>query len=363
LKRSIQASPANFRYFRSLRVGTFFRWWSAGLLACLPSSAQRVLRPTPARVILGIDGDEIVASQDMDGEARELGRCSLQVPDMENLLQNLPKSKQEQVILLLPTDKVLSKVISLPLAAEGNLRQVVGFEIDRLTPFSLEQVYYDAAVVERQPAVRRVQVRLAVAVRSLVNTLLERLAGIGVSPDIVSVAGADANVNLLPLEKRPRKNKTADRARWALLLVALALVTAAALLPVWQQRALVVTLMPKVQAAQVKAERIFQLREELDSSLGSSRFLIQEKRDTLPVVDILNELTRIIPDNTWVEQFDVTDRTVQIRGQSLAASSLIGLIEASKMFEGVTFLSPVTADRRTGRERFFLSAQVAATQS
>jgi general secretion pathway protein L len=299
----------------------------------------------------------------MDGGVRELGRCSLQVPDAENLLQNLPKSKREQVVLLLPTDKVLSKIIPLPLAAEGNCRQVVGFEIDRLTPFSLEQVYYDAAIVERQPAARRVRVRLAVVARSLVDPLLERLSGIGVSPDIVSISDADVNVNLLPLEKRPRKNRTADHVRWALLLLALVLVTAAALLPLWQQRALVVTLMPKVQSAQVKAEKIFQLREQLDSSLGSSRFLIQKKRETLPVVDILNELTSIIPDNTWVEQFDVTDRTVQIRGQSLAASSLIGLIEASKMFQGVTFLSPVTADRRTGRERFFLSAQVAATQS
>jgi general secretion pathway protein L len=59
-----------------------------------------------------------------------------------------------------------------------------------------------------------------------------------------------------------------------------------------------------------------------------------------------------------VEQLEVKDGAVQIRGQSLEASALIGLVEESKLFHSVMFLSPVTADRRTGRDRFFLSAQL-----
>ncbi|MEZ5584100.1 MAG: PilN domain-containing protein [Candidatus Competibacteraceae bacterium] len=48
----------------------------------------------------------------------------------------------------------------------------------------------------------------------------------------------------------------------------------------------------------------------------------------------------------------------QIRGQSVQASTLIGLLEESTHFKEVTFRSPITADRRTGKDRFHISARV-----
>jgi general secretion pathway protein L len=261
-------------------------------------------------------------------------------------------------VLRLPADKVLSKKISLPIAAEANLRQVVGFEIDRLTPFSPGQVYYDVRIMERQPAARRIQVEFIVVPCSIVDPLLKRFFEIGLPPDRVDVAGINYAFNLLPEEKLPPKNRATQRIQLALIALALALVMAASALPLWQQRHLVVTLLPKVGAAQVKAEQVFALREELEGSIESSRFLLQKKQEAPLVIQILNELTVVLPDNTWIERLEIKDNTLQIRGQSLEASALIGLVEASEFFHGVTFLSPVTADRRTGRDRFFLSAQI-----
>jgi general secretion pathway protein L len=91
----------------------------------------------------------------------------------------------------------------------------------------------------------------------------------------------------------------------------------------------------------------------------SSRFLLEKRLYTPLVIDLVDDLTRILPDGAWVEQLEVKSGQVRIRGQAEEASALIGQVEASRFFQGATFISPVTSDRRTGKDRFYLSAQIA----
>jgi general secretion pathway protein L len=85
---------------------------------------------------------------------------------------------------------------------------------------------------------------------------------------------------------------------------------------------------------------------------------LQKRLQNELVIELINEITTILPDNTWVEQLVINGDEVQVRGQSLAAATLISIVEASEKFENATFRSPVVQDRRTGRDRFFLSAQI-----
>ena len=75
-------------------------------------------------------------------------------------------------------------------------------------------------------------------------------------------------------------------------------------------------------------------------------------------IALLDELTAVLPDGTWVENLDIKGKEIRIQGQSTQASALIGLVEESKWFRGATFLAPVTADRATGKDRFSLAAQL-----
>jgi len=75
-------------------------------------------------------------------------------------------------------------------------------------------------------------------------------------------------------------------------------------------------------------------------------------------VELLRELTAILPDDTWLDRLQVKGDSVQIIGQSSKASALIGIVESSKLFSGAAFTSPVTTDPRTGKERFMLSARI-----
>jgi general secretion pathway protein L len=344
---------------RQLDISRFLRWWKEGLLACLPSSVAQYLVSSPKRTVIEIRGDEVVVLEEENHKVEELERYPLAAVTKGAVLSNVGKGSTNPLVLRLPASVALTKKLVLPLAAETNLRQVVGFEMDRLTPFTVAKVYYAIQVLQRDTRAKRLHVQFTAVPRAQVDAFLKPLLRVGLSSDVVDVADGNPEINLLPPEKRPRKGQFAQRLKEALLILFLVLVVAVAILPLWQQKRLITdNLMVKVKMAEQQAEEIFNLRGELENSLESSRFLLQKRNEIPLMVDIMSELTRILPDGTWVERLEIKDNEVQVRGQSSQASALLALVEASELFHSATFGSPITADRRTGKDRFYLSAQI-----
>ncbi|MFO1353062.1 MAG: PilN domain-containing protein [Gammaproteobacteria bacterium] len=358
--KSSQAIAKRGQLSRILDFGGFLHWWGTGLKGCLPGFIRDWLSSAPARLVIDLRDDEIVLAQEEGGKWQVIGRYPPQALDNDGLAARLPKTKDKMIVLRLPSDKALAKPLTLPLAAEANLRQVVGFEVDRLTPFAGDKVYYHVHVVERQPANRTLRADFVMVLRAVLDPVLSALNSAGLAPDAVTVQGGDPRINLLPPEKRPRKGQFA---RWLQRLLAVAVLALAAIavgLPLWQQRAVVIALMPKADAVQRQAEAVLALRKQLDESIESSRFVQQKRASNALMIDVLRELTIILPDHTWLEQIDVRGNELQIRGQSQEASTLVGLVDGAELFENATFRSPVTRDGRTGRDRFFLAAQIVA---
>ena len=77
------------------------------------------------------------------------------------------------------------------------------------------------------------------------------------------------------------------------------------------------------------------------------------------IVELIDEISRILPDHTWIARLDLSDDELQIQGQSSASSSLIGIIESSPWFENARFGSPVVQIAGTETDRFHITATVA----
>ena len=86
--------------------------------------------------------------------------------------------------------------------------------------------------------------------------------------------------------------------------------------------------------------------------------LRRRKLTTTPVVLVLDGLTKVLPDNTYVTELHLADNKVQIVGISADASSLIPLIEQSKAFSKATFFAPTTSSPSDRRERFHIEAEI-----
>jgi len=80
------------------------------------------------------------------------------------------------------------------------------------------------------------------------------------------------------------------------------------------------------------------------------------------MVDVINALSKVLPNDTWVSYLRYNNKNLQLTGQSANASSLIALLEKLSYFQNVKFVSTVTKDRRTGLERFQISIDVVSEQ-
>ena len=348
-------------------IARFPSWWLGELGALLPKGLRRAFREKPKWVVVDISGPELVITRGVGKRNREVGRVDSgldggrQRKAIHRLVRKLDL-RAATLVLRLPETNVLRKPVDLPLAAEENLREVLSFEMDRQTPFKPGEFYFDHRIVRRDPETQRLQVELTVIPRSVVEVALEKAAGWGVTPDVVDVAGNTGAeigaLNLLPPERAQARGGAGGGFSFVLGLVAVLLMTAVIYELIERESAVASIMEERVAAAKVEAEAVAALGEELERLVEEGRFLRRRKRDTPSATVALEELTRVLPDHTWVYELNLNDGDVRLAGFSAAASDTIALIEASPLFSEVAFRSPVTQDARSGLERFNLSAKL-----
>jgi general secretion pathway protein L len=335
----------------------FFHWWGAELAACLPLRLRldapmrrsRVLFLGPREFVLGHErGDGGIAIERRVPLSAASGRAASEA--------------HAPVRLRLAAERALRLEIPLPAAALENLDQAIAFQLDRYTPFSPDQVYLARAVGERMTGSDAVPVSVTLVERSVVASAIAHAERSGFTVGSVEVAreaGSGMAADLLQVpELRARSlGQFALTAAAAALLVALA--SAAAILPFAREAASAAALRQELAAARTKADAVLRLEKSIETRKAEASFLIDRKRARVSAIEILAELTRLAPDDTWVTSATFSGTEVEISGLSGSASDLLGRIDTSPMFHKAEFRSPVTPDPKTGKEHFAIAAQVA----
>ena len=363
VRRSLH--PLRIRYAAPVlsRVREFWNWWGGEIFAILPQNLRDAIAQRRQKLFLEVDGDAWQLSLGSWGTQREVTRTSLTAPADAN--EKLPRDAQ-QTILLMPEGKVLTRALTLPLAAEENLREVLGFEMDQHTPFQATKVYYDFVVTARDTERQELLVDLVYSPRADVDALLTATAGHDLEVDVVTSRGRDGSnlrsINLLPEGLRRKRRGRSQRLNVALAVTCAALLLAAIVVPIIQKNQALIILEEQVQAAAAEAREGNQLRRDLEKMADASRFLFEKKRAELMAVQLVDEVSRILPDHTWVTRLDVSTTEMQVQGQSKASASLISLVEASPLFENASFRSPVVQVQGTDQDRFHLSADIVRSE-
>ncbi|TPQ28651.1 PilN domain-containing protein [Methylomonas koyamae] len=346
----------------------FWQWWSGELAALLPTGLKRLLSDRSGVAIFSPDHSNfrIDFHRETASENTVIWQLDSNAADAYRNLKNLnPELDKAECLLRLNPGQALQKRLFLPAAAQENLQQVVGFELDRYTPFSTEQVYFAANVLGKTEF-GQIEVLLVLTPKPLLDDCLARLQALGVQPAAVDFSPAatvyPANVpryTLLPEQYRPRPNNWVRTVHWSLNALLLLLLVAALAWPVWQEGEAVDTLKRQLKTLEKETTLIEAQQSEIDALREQTQRLIGIKSDSPSLVAVLNELSVLLKDDTWLTHYQYAEKRLQIQGQSPAASSLIGVLEASPYFSNVSFVSPLTQDKATGRERFQISMDVA----
>ena len=359
IRRSLH--PLRIRYAAPAlgRVREFWAWWSGEIFAMLPENLRDAIAQRRQKLFIETNGKTLKLSLGSWGSRQEAGQAPLTAS--ADAPERLPRDAQ-QTIVLMPEGKVLTRPLVLPLAAEENLREVLGFEMDQHTPFQVDKVYYDFVVTGRDAERQELLVDLVYSPRSEVDPLLEAVAGHDLDVDIVTSRDRDGSnlrsINLLPQELRKRRRVSPRRINVALAALCVLLLLVAIAVPVAQKNEALVLLEEQVQAAATEAREGNQVRKGLENMAEASRFLFEKKREDLLAVQLIEEVSTILPDHTWLARLDISATEMQMQGQSTASSSLIAIIEASPLFENANFRSPVVQVQGTDSDRFHLSADI-----
>jgi general secretion pathway protein L len=111
-------------------------------------------------------------------------------------------------------------------------------------------------------------------------------------------------------------------------------------------------------------EALEKLQKQRDEYRKEMAELVQIRSGEISKVSVLEELTRLLPDTTWIWNLKYNGKEMELSGFADSASDLIPLLDRSPLFEKVEFLAPVTkemqmrGDGNKEKERFKIKAKI-----
>jgi general secretion pathway protein L len=271
-----------------------------------------------------------------------------------------PIFQRAQVDLVLQPHRFMFRPLELPGRASGFLEGIIRAQIDRLTPWSAADAAFGwrpSSEVENE----RMIVTIAATARSLITPFVNAFSALGVDAIIVSAplhdAGSDA-ASIKVFQQNIRGARDAHRLRGALVAL---LVTVSALGGAAVAAAVIVggdLEARRDDLAQRVTERRAALRSARDATGEAALALERRKRETPSSVIVIEALSQILPDHTYLTELHILADKMQIIGVTRDAPSLIQLIEQSSHFTKAVFFAPTTRSLSESGEHFSIEAKI-----
>ncbi|HLG80945.1 MAG TPA: PilN domain-containing protein [Bradyrhizobium sp.] len=264
-----------------------------------------------------------------------------------------------RIEIIMRPDHVLFREVDFPKQAADFLEGMVRAQIDRLTPW----VAGDALFGTTAPvpiANERIALTLAATSRQKIQPLFALAADCGAASITgrVEASGIEPGAAPIKLFDRPLSGAaggTFDLARLLRVSVLGAGLAAAASL-------VVSTYLGSEYAAEQQElqQKIAQRRAALriNRSDGAETLLAKRKQSSPSSVMVLEAISRVLPDTTYVTELHIEGDKMQVAGLTQDAPSLIKLIEQSPQFTRATFFAPTTRSQNEPAERFHIEAHI-----
>lgn len=351
-----------------IELKPFLRWWGRELRFLVPTKLRQFFHAPRAAIIVRPVGEQFELHYEINGQQNlltTLMRDGSDVETFKNLIHDDERFKNALFILRLSNNEALGKTLNLPLAAQANVSQVVSYELDRYSPFKADQIYFATHLERVDTEAAQVIVQLMFTPRKLLETLYAECKVLGITLNYVDVENYPNDLqqlhsayNLLPPHLQPKIANTPRRIIAGLLTLLVILSISSLALPVWLEYQAVSDLQGKIAKIEKEVKSIKTIQADMDTLSEENQRLIDEKTAIPPVVAMLNEVSALLHDDSWLSYLQYSEGQLQLQGESPTASNLLADLEASDYFAKANFASPVTQDKASGMERFQITAEI-----
>jgi len=337
-------------------IGATLGAWTACVAAALIALMDRVVSPRVVRLVEGEDGGfavEATGKADSMPSRIAFADGALSAPNLAPLFRG------SRVEIVLRPKRFLFRPLELPARAADFLEGIVRAQIDRLTPWSASEAVFGCS----PPAAsgpESITTMIAATTRKVATTYVQAVsefhpAAIAICTDIAERDAGRVKV----FEQKARGHLDAARLSRA-LLVGLVVLGVAALASVAVAAYVADNLggQEAELARQISARRAA-IRSGADGGDRSPIAVLERRKHETPSsVIMLEALTTLLPDHTYVTEMHLAGNKLQISGITRDAPSLIPLIEQSKHFARATFYAPTTRAPSDPGERFHIETRV-----
>jgi Tfp pilus assembly protein PilN len=173
---------------------------------------------------------------------------------------------------------------------------------------------------------------------------IENLLGSPAQPYAAALVSACPRL-CLPLNLLPREQRqTSSRMQWipsaALGAVVLMLAGALAASPGFEDRRYLRSLQAEIAKIEPRAGRAATLDREIETARRRTAQLDEFRGHSKADMDVLEEMTRILPPPTWLNTLEITRTQVVVAGETDQAAPLLKVIDASPLFQSSEFGMP-----------------------
>lgn len=324
-----------------LQSSRFISWWIQQLSWFIPT---RWRRTAPARLEARQDGDSIRLSLVRPPSRLIEARLNGGHVEPSDFFSNRAFRGRRVDTWLYPTeDSILCRVVQVPASAAARFESLLHLELDRWSPYSLNEVYVswsDLPPVERS-ARRNIALRLIP--RTQVDSLRLELAAMHLIPSFL-ILGPE---NQHRVDLRSRTGRLITRGALPLFATVLLLLgflvldwwVARSDLEQWRER----------YREEVKS---FSSQRNLEGRIMNAITTMELAANSVSRGKVLANLSAAIPEADWLTEVVFKNESLVVRGHSADLDRFIKALERLAVAGSITLQGEVTLDTNTNRQRF-----------
>jgi general secretion pathway protein L len=339
----------------------FLGWWRDELWGLVPERVRRLLVGTDAVVVLAqVDGGfQVLAGSGTRGQdaAAVLARAEA----LSALAEMAGSRRLGAVGIRLPASQCFERRVELPRAGRDDVRRMLNFDLERATPFRPGDVYTAYLTTNATAAKGKQRVRQLVVKREVVDPLIADVKAAGLEPAFVDcwqdTPSSGLPVNFLEASEPPRSARAVTLPK-ALAVLALLLAGLAFALSLSRYESALAAVKAQTAKMRSQATAVRGALERADAAIAGLRRLQRMKLGQIPAVEVLEELSKVLPDSVWLAELRIEGDVLDIAGLAKSGASLPALFVRSALFADASLTAPVTLDPREDKERFNLRVRI-----
>jgi general secretion pathway protein L len=343
-------------------ISEAFNWWADGLATALLGFYRRMSPPRRFR-LSGSAWPYLLTPAEQAWVRKE---APIEIPEAfsaASLSHVRGRTRGSVFEVVVPSAALLERELdALPKASEPYVESVVRHQIEAIFPWSAKDVLHTTLVEHRGDG------KIGVTVRATSRSAIEPALLIAAACEAreILLIGSDARDHqrgaaTIPVALGQHAHARIERARTMARYAIVALLAVASCVIGWTTFIRWSAANELVALEQAIADRrALLIRASASRHAAEGAGLEEKKRQGPLVVMVLERLSELLPDDTYVTDLSLDGNRLRISGVSRQASDLVLLLERSGHFRNASSYAPTMRIAGTSTDRFSIEAVVVA---